>query len=152
MSRPRYAAACWGSRQRCAHAVAAGGGGRWAAGRKEDRRLIGTLTVEDNILLPAWASRLAHGETRLAYIYDKLPDVAALAWRRASALSGGQPKMVALARALMSGTRLLLLDEPFEGLSPAMGEKLTSAIQDLQRDDLSVLIAESDLKRFSFAE
>jgi branched-chain amino acid transport system ATP-binding protein len=118
----------------------------------EDRRLIGTLTVEDNILLPAWASRLAHGAARLAYIYEKLPDVAALARRRASALSGGQQKMVALARALMSGTRLLLLDEPFEGLSPAMGEKLAGTIQDLQRDNLAVLIAESDLKRLSFAE
>lgn len=118
----------------------------------EDRRLIGSLTVEDNILMPAWASRLQHGEQRLAYIYQKMPDVAALARRRASALSGGQQKMVALARAVMSGTRLLLLDEPFEGLSPAMGEKLAGTIQDLQQDSLSVLIAESDVKRLSFAE
>lgn len=118
----------------------------------EDRRLIGSLTVEDNILLPAWASRLAHGAARLAYIYEKLPEVAVLARRRASALSGGQQKMVALARALMSGTKLLLLDEPFEGLSPAMGEKLASTIQALQRDNLAVLLAESDVKRLSFAE
>jgi branched-chain amino acid transport system ATP-binding protein len=60
--------------------------------------------------------------------------------------------MVALARAVMSGTRLLLLDEPFEGLSPALGEKLAGTIQELQRDNLSVLIAESDVKRLSFAE
>jgi branched-chain amino acid transport system ATP-binding protein len=118
----------------------------------EDRRLIGSLTVEDNILMPAWASRLAHGEGRLAYIYEKMPEVAALARRRASALSGGQQKMVALARAVMSGTKLLLLDEPFEGLSPAMGEKFAGTIQELQKDSLSVLIAESDLKRLGFAE
>ena len=118
----------------------------------EDRRLIGSLTVEDNIRMPAWASRLAHGEARLAYIYEKMPEVAALARRRASALSGGQQKMVALARAVMSGTKLLLLDEPFEGLSPAMGDKFAGAIQELQKDGLSVLLAESDVKRLGFAE
>ena len=118
----------------------------------EDRRLIGSLTVEDNILMPAWASRLAHGAARLAYIYEQMPDVAALARRRASALSGGQQKMVALARAVMSGTKLLLLDEPFEGLSPAMGEKFAGTIQELQKDGLSVLLAESDVKRLGFAE
>lgn len=118
----------------------------------EDRRLIGSLTVEDNILMPVWASRLAHGAARLAYIYEIMPEVAALARRRASALSGGQQKMVALARAVMSGTKLLLLDEPFEGLSPALGEKFAGTIQALQKDGLSVLLAESDVKRLSFAE
>ncbi|MFQ5830973.1 MAG: ABC transporter ATP-binding protein, partial [Candidatus Methylomirabilia bacterium] len=63
-----------------------------------------------------------------------------------------QQKMVALARALMSGTKLLLLDEPFEGLSPALGEKLGQTIQELQRDGLSVLIAESDHRRISFSQ
>jgi branched-chain amino acid transport system ATP-binding protein len=52
----------------------------------------------------------------------------------------------------MSGTKLLLLDEPFEGLSPAMGEKLAGTIQALQQGDLSVLIAESDVRRLHFAE
>jgi branched-chain amino acid transport system ATP-binding protein len=118
----------------------------------EDRRLLGPLTVEDNIRLPAWASGLAHSAQRLAYIYAHMPEVAALAKRRASALSDGQQKMVALARAVMSGTKLLLLDEPFESLSPAMGEKLARTIQALQQDDLSVLIAESDVRRLHFAE
>jgi branched-chain amino acid transport system ATP-binding protein len=118
----------------------------------EDRRLIGPLTVEDNIRMPAWASGLAHSAQRLAYIYEHMPEVAALAQRRASALSGGQQKMVALARAVMSGTKLLLLDEPFEGLSPAMGERLAGTIQALQQGDLAVLIAESDVRRLHFAE
>lgn len=118
----------------------------------EDRRLIGSFTVEDNILMPVWASGLKDGVERLDYIYQKMPDVAALAKRRASALSGGQQKMVALARAFMSGKKLLLLDEPFEGLSPAMGEKFAVTIQELQRDDLAVLIAESDVKRLGFVK
>jgi branched-chain amino acid transport system ATP-binding protein len=118
----------------------------------EDRRLIGSLTVEDNILMPVWASHLPQGEERLAYIYEHIPEVAAMAKRRASMLSGGQQKMVALARAVMSGTKLLLLDEPFEGLSPAMGDKLARTIQDLQHQDMAVLIAESDTKRLGFVK
>jgi len=117
----------------------------------EDRRLIGALTTEDNTLLPAWASNLPASAERLAYIYHRMPEVKGFAGRRASQLSGGQQKMVALARALISGTKLLLLDEPFEGLSPAMGEKLAGTIIALQRDGLSVLMAESDRKRVAFA-
>ena len=118
----------------------------------EDRRLIGVLSVEDNILLPAWASGLEDGHQRLSSIYQLMPDVRELARRKASQLSGGQQKLVALARALMSGTKLLLLDEPFEGLSPAFGEKLAGTICELQRAGLSVLMAESDLKRISFCD
>jgi branched-chain amino acid transport system ATP-binding protein len=118
----------------------------------EDRRLIGALSVEDNMLLPAWASGLEDGHQRLSSIYQLMPDVRELARRKASQLSGGQQKLVALARALMSGTKLLLLDEPFEGLSPAFGEKLAGTIRELQRAGLSVLMAESDLKRISFCD
>jgi branched-chain amino acid transport system ATP-binding protein len=118
----------------------------------EDRRLIGALTVEDNILMPAWAGRLAGAGERLTYIYSIMPPVAAMAGRRASELSGGQQKLVALARAIMTGTKLLLLDEPFEGLAPAMGERLAETIQELKKDGASVLIAESDLNRINFAE
>jgi branched-chain amino acid transport system ATP-binding protein len=118
----------------------------------EDRRLIGALSVEDNMLLPAWASGLKDGHQRLSSIYQLMPDVRELARRKASQLSGGQQKLVALARALMSGTKLLLLDEPFEGLSPAFGEKLAGTIRELQRAGLSVLMAESDLKRISFCD
>jgi branched-chain amino acid transport system ATP-binding protein len=60
--------------------------------------------------------------------------------------------MVALARALMSGTRLLLLDEPFEGLSPGLGDKLAATIRQVQREGLSVLLAESDVKRVGFVQ
>jgi branched-chain amino acid transport system ATP-binding protein len=118
----------------------------------EDRRLIGALSVEDNILLPAWATGVDDGHGRLSSIYQRLPGVRALAGRRASQLSGGQQKLVALARALMNGTKLLLLDEPFEGLSPAFGETLADTIRELRRASLSVLIAESDLKRISFCD
>lgn len=116
----------------------------------EDRRLIGALSVEDNILMPAWATGRADGRTRLDYIYEIMPEVRDLAGRRAAQCSGGQQKMVALARAVMNGTKLLLLDEVFEGLSPAIGEKFARTIQALQREGLAVLIAESDTKRLGF--
>jgi branched-chain amino acid transport system ATP-binding protein len=92
------------------------------------------------------------GNDRLDYIYQLMPDIRTLADRKATQLSGGQQKLVALARALMSGTKLLLLDEPFEGLAPALGEKLGQTIQDIQKEGLSILIAESDDKRIKFVE
>lgn len=118
----------------------------------EDRRLIGQLSVADNLLLPAWAQGRTDVKKRLAHVYGIMPEVRALATRKAAQLSGGQQKMVALARALMSATKLLLLDEPFEGLSPGLGEKLAEVICDVQRTGVAVLVAESDTKRVSFVE
>jgi branched-chain amino acid transport system ATP-binding protein len=118
----------------------------------EDRRLIGRLTVADNLLLPAWSGGAANASGRLEYVYALMPDLAALAARKAAQLSGGQQKMAALARALMSATKLLLLDEPFEGLSPGMGEKLAATIREVQKTGLSILVAESDVKRVGFVE
>ncbi len=118
----------------------------------EDCRLIRALTVQDNILTPAWASRLQDADKRLEHIYQLMPDVHAWRDRMAIQLSGGQQKLVALARAMMSGSKLLLLDEPFEGLSPLMGVKLGKTIQDIQGEGPSVLIAESDARRIGFAK
>jgi branched-chain amino acid transport system ATP-binding protein len=118
----------------------------------EERRLIGRLTVADNVLLPAWTGDSAHASQRLESVYRLMPELQPLAERKAAQLSGGQQKMVALARALMSAAKLLLLDEPFEGLSPGLGVKLGETIREVQRSGVSVLVAESDLKRVGFVE
>jgi branched-chain amino acid transport system ATP-binding protein len=89
---------------------------------------------------------------RLAFVYRLIPELEALGERKAAQLSGGQQKMAALGRALISATKLLLLDEPFEGLSPGLGEKVEATIREVQRSGVSVLVAESDLKRVEFVE
>jgi branched-chain amino acid transport system ATP-binding protein len=111
----------------------------------EDRRLVPLLSVEENILLPSWATRDPEGKARLAFVYGLLPEVAAMRARKALLLSGGQQKLVALARALMAGKRLLLLDEPFEGVAPALSQRLAEVIAALKGTALGVLIAQSDL-------
>jgi branched-chain amino acid transport system ATP-binding protein len=118
----------------------------------EDRRLIPPLTVEENILLPGLAIGLERCNERRDYIYDLMPDVKLLAQQKASQLSGGQQKMVTLARAIMTGSSLLVLDEPFEGLSPGMGDKIGKIIQDLAKERFSLLIVQSDTKRIRFAK
>ncbi len=110
----------------------------------EDRRLVPEFTVEENIRLPSWAAKLAGVDQRLDWIFTIMPEVARFRTRRALELSGGQQKMVALARALMAGRRMLLLDEPFEGLAPALARRLGEVLANLKAQSISVLLSESN--------
>ncbi|HYL32617.1 MAG TPA: ATP-binding cassette domain-containing protein [Stellaceae bacterium] len=109
----------------------------------EDRRLMPHLSAEENILLPAWITHAAEISARLRWIYELIPEVAANAKRPANQLSGGQQKMLALARALMYGTKLLLLDEPFEGLAPVVAQRFGDILLKLKETGIAVLMAES---------
>jgi branched-chain amino acid transport system ATP-binding protein len=111
----------------------------------EDRGLVPELTVEENICLPLWVSPTLVLRDRLEFVYSVLPELREMRERKALLLSGGQQKMAALARALSVGTKLLLLDEPFEGVAPALSQRLSEVIGQLRGSGLSVLISQSDL-------
>ncbi len=110
----------------------------------EDRRLVPDLTAEENILLPVWATGAGDVRQRLQWIYRLMPEVEEFRRRGATTLSGGQQKYVAFARALMRGTRLLLLDEPSEGIAPIFAHRMVEILDDLKREGASVLVAESN--------
>jgi branched-chain amino acid transport system ATP-binding protein len=116
----------------------------------EDRRLFSSFTVEENILLPARVAKLAESETRrrLDRAYGVLPELADLRHRPAGSVSGGQGKMVALGRALMLGTSLIILDEPFQGLAPVLAQRYSEALRRLraQDPDITLLVTESNPK------
>ncbi|MFN0300013.1 MAG: ABC transporter ATP-binding protein [Burkholderiales bacterium] len=110
----------------------------------EDRRLVPALTAEENILLPTWSTGTKDAAERLQWIYDLMPEVKAFRARGSTELSGGQQKFVAFARALMAGTRLLMLDEPSEGIAPVFAQRMVEIMSDLKKKGESVLVAESN--------
>ena len=114
----------------------------------EDRRLFAGFTVGENILLPARVARIGAEETKRRYdrVLSILPELEMLVPRPAGSVSGGQGKMVALGRALMSATRLLLLDEPFQGLAPVLAANYAAALRRLleMAPELTVVITESN--------
>ena len=110
----------------------------------EDRRLIPDLTVEDNILIPLWSLKNYNQNDELERILTFIPEVKVFLSRGAYQLSGGQQKLVALARAMIVGKKLLLLDEPFEGVAPALAERLAELIISLNKLNLITMITESD--------
>ncbi|MBT8154826.1 ATP-binding cassette domain-containing protein [Epibacterium ulvae] len=109
----------------------------------EDRRLVPHFTVEENIMVPLWATK-ERDRKRVKWVYELMPEIGRFADRRAMTLSGGQQKLVALARSLVAGSQLLLLDEPFEGVAPALAQRLMEVVSDLKAENLAVLISESD--------
>ena len=110
----------------------------------EDRGLIPELTVEENILLPSWSIKSLDSNNRLTLVYQIMPELKEMSERKALLLSGGQQKMAALGRALVSGTQLLLLDEPFEGVAPALSQRLSEVIKGLKKQNMSIILSQSE--------
>lgn len=114
----------------------------------EERILFPTMTVLENLRLPCESIGLSASQidVRVQQAVAAVPSIEPMLSRSASALSGGQGKMAALSRALMVGTHLLLLDEPFQGLAPTLARQYAEALSQLHhtRPELCVVITESN--------
>jgi branched-chain amino acid transport system ATP-binding protein len=112
----------------------------------EGRRLFPKLTVEENLLLGAFRPQARNDIRRnLAFSYEVFPILAERRRQLAGSLSGGQQQMLAIARALMSAPRLLLVDEPSVGLAPILVSSTITRIKELkERTGLTVLMAEQN--------
>jgi len=114
----------------------------------EDRRLFTDFTVEENLKIPAWGlGKNDLDEDWKREILRLFPELAKVMKSKALHVSGGEGKMVAVARALALKPSLLLLDEPLEGLAPIVVERFIKGIKDIEKMGISMLIAESNISR-----
>jgi branched-chain amino acid transport system ATP-binding protein len=112
----------------------------------EDSGVFGDLTVAENIEIATWTRRTPrHPKERLALAYSVFPGLKRYARRKGTQLSGGERKMLSIARALALDPDMLLLDEPFEGLSPAIIPAVSAGIHAITRSGRSILLAESNI-------
>jgi branched-chain amino acid transport system ATP-binding protein len=114
----------------------------------EDRRIFTDLTVAENLEVGRQPPRAGAPEWRPARLFELFPNLAEMQDRSAAQMSGGEQQMLTIARTLMGNPRLLLLDEPSEGLSPRIVEMMAKAILALKSQGLALLLSEQN---FHFA-
>ncbi len=118
----------------------------------EDRRIFTDLTVTENLLVGRKSGQPVDGDAGsarpgfdLEQAFDLFPALAEMRHRPAGRMSGGEQQMLTLARTLMGNPRLLLLDEPSEGLAPLIVQQMAEALARLKRDGLTILVSEQNL-------
>jgi branched-chain amino acid transport system ATP-binding protein len=114
----------------------------------ENRRLFPRLTVEENLRIGAFpAAARARFAERLAFVYELFPRLMERRGQLAGTLSGGEQQMCAIGRGLMSGPKLLLLDEPSAGLAPVVVQQLFELVRRLRAEGFTVLIVEQNVQQ-----
>jgi len=112
----------------------------------EERGIFATLSVEENLLLPPVVSK--DGGMSLEEIFDLFPNLKERRNSQGTKLSGGEQQMLAIARMLRTGVRLLLLDEPTEGLAPVIVQRIGEVLRELKKRGMTILLVEQN---FHFA-
>ncbi len=110
----------------------------------EDRRLFTGLSVQDNLWIAAQTAGQSRPQERCERVLALFPQLQDMLARPASQMSGGEQQMLALARTLMTGPRLLLLDEPCEGIAPVLVAAMRDALLQLAREGMTLLVAEQN--------
>ena len=114
----------------------------------ENRRLFPRLSVEDNLRIGAFiAPARARIAERMAWVYDLFPRLKERREQLAGTLSGGEQQMCAIGRALMSGPKLLLMDEPSAGLAPLVVQQVFDLVRRIRAEGLTVLIVEQNVQQ-----
>jgi branched-chain amino acid transport system ATP-binding protein len=111
----------------------------------QGRRIFPSLTVKENLTLPAPESQSTASNWELKEVYELFPDLREQEHSMGNELSGGQQQMLAVGRALMSNPKLMLMDEPSEGLAPIIIEQLGGVIRQLKETGLSILMVEQNV-------
>jgi branched-chain amino acid transport system ATP-binding protein len=127
----------------CAPHLIAARGVAWVP---EDRRVFGSLSVEENIRVAAQATHRSNSGRRIREALEFFPDLLPRGRSLAKNLSGGQQQMLAIARALACHPKLLMLDEPTEGLAPSMVNAIRGGILESRARGVSILLVEQNLR------
>jgi len=112
----------------------------------QGRRIVPMLTVEENLRLAMISAQVSSTREELERIYAKFPILKERRGQKGGHLSGGERQILAIARALLGQTSLILMDEPSEGLAPFIIREIRDTIMEIKRDGVAILLAEQNVK------
>ncbi|HDY6118504.1 TPA: ABC transporter ATP-binding protein [Pseudomonas aeruginosa] len=132
-------------RQKSAHYVASNG----IAQSPEGRRVFPDMSVEENLLMGTIPIGMDHAEEDMQRMFELFPRLKERRNQRAMTMSGGEQQMLAIARALMSRPKLLLLDEPSLGLAPIVVKQIFQTLRELARSGMTIFLVEQNANQLS---